>query len=375
MKVLITIPRLDLPGGVASYFNTLQKVLGDDKTYLEVGRTHDENGIGSALRRLSLDYMEFWRELHREHYELVHINPSLLSGSFFRDGLLLILAKLQRKPVLVMFHGWDKAFELTIEHYLLWLFRLVYRHAAAFVVLANDFRDTLMRWTCTQPIFVETTVVDGAAMQYRREVLSANRRASLAFNVLFLARLEKAKGIYEAIDAFAILKQAVPHAQLFIAGDGPDKLSAQDYVKSRRIADVVFMGFVEGREKEEVFLRSHVYLFPSYGEGMPISVLEAMAFGLPVITRPVGGLRDFFEDGRMGFLTESLDPQVFSALIEKLAIHIQEREMMGEYNRRYAESRFAASRVAARVENIYVSVLTGRGVNQTDLSIGQSHHI
>lgn len=372
MKVLITVPRLELPGGVASYFITLRKVLGNDKTYFEIGRTRDEHGIGSTLRRLCLDYIKFWRELRREHYELVHLNPSLLHGSVFRDGLLLLLAKLQRKPVLVMFHGWDKTYERTIERYLLWLFRLVYKQAAAFIVLANEFSDTLKKWTHVPLIFIETTVVDDHVAGDEHDTLCARRRASPVFNVLFLARLEKAKGLYEAIDTFARFKQTVPHAQLIVAGNGPEKASAQNYVRDHKIDDIEFVGFVHDEQKNDVFSRAHVYLFPTYGEGMPTSVLEAMAFGLPIITRPVGGLRDFFEDGRMGFISDSLDPQVFAALIQQLAIDTQKRETMGKYNRHYAETRFAASKVAVRVENIYASISVGGGVNQTNLSGGQT---
>ena len=359
MKVLITVPRLNLPGGVASYFNSLRKELGTDKNYFEIGRTDDENGVLTVLKRVCVDNINFWRELNREKYELVHINPSLLIGSFFRDSLFLLLAWLHRTPVLVMFHGWDKAFERTIERYLLWLFRLVYKRATAFVVLANEFRDTLNRWSCAQLIIVETTVIDDAAVHCDHEILRKNRRASLVFNVLFLARLEKAKGIYEALSAFALLKKEVPHARLIVAGDGPDKVLAEEYAMAQRIGDVEFVGFVTGKQKVDLFSRAHVYILPTYEEGMPTSVLEAMAFGLPVITRPVGGLRDFFEDGRMGYLTQSLDPEVFAALTVKLASNIQQREAIGEYNQLYAEQRFAASKVAARVENIYASIVAG----------------
>lgn len=248
MKVLITVPRLNLPGGVASYFNALRGELGADKSYFEIGRTYDENGVLAVLKRVCLDSINFWRELHREQYELVHINPSLLIGSFFRDSLLLFLAWLHRKPVLVMFHGWDKAFERTIERHLLWLFCLVYKRAAAFVVLANEFRDTLTRWSCAQPIIVETTVIDDAAVHCDLKILRENRRASLVFNVLFLARLEKEKGIYETLRAFVLLRKAVPHARLIVAGDGPDRVLAEKYAMAHEIGDVEFVGFVTDRK-------------------------------------------------------------------------------------------------------------------------------
>ena len=134
------------------------------------------------------------------------------------------------------------------------------------------------------------------------------------FNILFLARIEKAKGIYEALDAYALLKSSHPSASLTIAGDGWDLGGAKRYADSRMLADVFFLGHVEGSAKFASFRSADAYLFPSYTEGLPISVLEAMAYGLPVVTCAVGGLCDFFEDNRMGFITQSHDPQVLASL-------------------------------------------------------------
>jgi glycosyltransferase involved in cell wall biosynthesis len=89
---------------------------------------------------------------------------------------------------------------------------------------------------------------------------------------------------------------------------------------------------------------------------MPNAVLEAMAFGLPVVTRAVGGIRDFFEDGRMGFVTESRDPAVFAGFLARLVADPALRASMGRYNREYARGRFAASVVAARLLEIYAQV-------------------
>jgi len=360
MKVLVTIPSSELVGGVANYFRELRPHLPGEVEYFVVGARDQERGTMHRLARLLEDYGRLISTLQRGHYDLVHINPSLLYGAFLRDGLSLLIAKLHRKPVVVMFHGWDKAFERTIEHHLLWLFRLIYGNAKVFVVLADEFKEKLRRWGCRQPIIVETMIVDDGVMDIPSDALSTKRKDSSTLNVLFLARVEKEKGIYETLDAFATLKEGMPHARLVIAGDGPELLPAMGYARDRGINGIKFLGFVAGKQKEEVFVRGHVYLFPTYGEGMPNSVLEAMAYGLPVITRPVGGLRDFFEDGRMGYLTESLDPKVFAELVGKLAGDMRLRETMGEYNRHYARERFAASKVAARLENIYASVLAVR---------------
>lgn len=83
---------------------------------------------------------------------------------------------------------------------------------------------------------------------------------------------------------------------------------------------------------------------------MPTSVLEAMAFGLPVVTRPVGGLVDFFEDGKMGYLVESLDATDFAEKVLDLIEGIDKARAMSVYNWGYARQHFLASKVAKELE-------------------------
>ena len=89
---------------------------------------------------------------------------------------------------------------------------------------------------------------------------------------------------------------------------------------------------------------------------MPNSVLEAMAFGLPIITRPVGGIADFFENSHHGFITKSRDPSVFANYIEKLISNKVLYKKSSLYNYKYAQENFLASKVAKVLEKIYREV-------------------
>jgi len=104
------------------------------------------------------------------------------------------------------------------------------------------------------------------------------------------------------------------------------------------------------------FLGADLYILPTYHEGMPTTVLEAMAFGLPVITRPVGGLKDFFENNKMGFAIESFDPEDYVQHIEMLINDIGLAQRMSEYNKKYAKEHFLASRIAERLESVLRSI-------------------
>lgn len=354
--MLITVPCLDLPGGVANYYRTLRPHLDSLKTYFEIGARPGQSGRLATFRRLLVDYWGFNRALTGQAIDLVHINPTMDSRSVLRDGLLMLIAKAHGRPVLVYFRGWNPAWEATIRERYRQLFGLVFNRADAIVVLAEEFRRTLRELGITAPISVETTLVDDSAFAASPDSARQLSPAAGAFDVLYLGRLDRGKGLSEAIEAFVRLRMIWPASTLTIAGEGPERSAVETEVRRRGLQGIAFLGHVDGSVKENAFRRSHAYLFTSMAEGMPNSVLEAMAFGLPVVTRPVGGLRDFFEDGRMGFATESVDPSVWAELLGRLARNPELRATMGQYNREFARSRFRASVVAARLMEIYAQV-------------------
>jgi glycosyltransferase involved in cell wall biosynthesis len=354
--VLITVPCLELPGGVANYYRTLRPLLDEDKVYFEVGARPGEGSRWAVLRRLFADYWRFHRELGRQSFDLVHINPSFGLRSVVRDGLLLLIAKAHGRRVLVFFRGWDPACEAVIRARYARLFRLVYGRADAVVVLAREFGRTLHSLGLRAPVTVETTVV--ANSTFDEPAPGARRSADDggACEILYLSRLDHGKGVREAIDAVRLLAERFPPVTLTIAGDGPERAPAEEIVREHGLRGIRFSGHLGDEARAEAFRKADIFLFTSLFEGMPNAVLEAMAHGLPVVTSAVGGVKDFFEDGRMGYVTESHEPSVFAGLLAPLAADPSLRASMGRYNREFARGRFAASVVASRLLDIYAQV-------------------
>jgi glycosyltransferase involved in cell wall biosynthesis len=306
------------------------------------------------------DYWRFWAKVRSTNYDLVHINPSLGREALIRDGFFLMLATAAGRTAVVFFRGWDLELEKRLRQRWLDLFRRTYFRASAFIVLAEEFRHKLIELGCTRPIFLETTTVDDSvfAMQARSETKSQD---TSTFNILFLASVEISKGIYETVQAYRLIKAEFPNVTLTIAGDGVELDNVQAYVATHQIDDVCFAGHVCGHAKQQAFMDADCYLLPSHNEGLPNSVLEAMAYGLPIVTRLVGGLRDLMRNELVGLATESRQPEAFAQLIRILIQDPALRLRMRQHNTDYALRHFKASDVATRLKRIYAKIIERKG--------------
>lgn len=139
-----------------------------------------------------------------------------------------------------------------------------------------------------------------------------------------------------------------PEACMYVVGSGKELRAVETLTRSMN--GIKLLGAKFGEELANCYKDSDIYLLPTHGEGMPTSVLEAMAFGLPVITRPVGGLKDFFEDGKMGYLIEDFDTNEYIEKIVQLMRNEKLYESISSYNYNYAQHRFLASKVARQLE-------------------------
>jgi len=359
MKVLILHPDFGDPGGPAAYYTKLKNRFSLNVDHYLVGRRPEENSLVSKIHRVISDYIRFVLIIRNGRYDLIHVNPSLDSKSFLRDGIFLLLARMQTKRTIVFFRGWQKPFESKLQRRGLWLFRFLYGKVNAFIVLSEAFKKTLRSWGCSQPIYREVTIVeDNDVKGFHIHNVLAERQKSETPRVLFLSRILRDKGVYEVIDAVSILQAKYHKIELVIAGDGDELETVKTYIRSHSMENVTFAGYVRGKEKSLLFRRAHILCFPTHhGEGLPNTIIEAMAFGLPVITRPVGGIVDFFKNEEHGFLTTSKKPEVYADLIERLLLDHELYRKISLYNYNYAQSNFLASHAARRLEKIYRSLL------------------
>lgn len=383
MKILIIRDRPSAGGGIHNYYNAIGKYLGVAPHYTEVGRPYSFYGhrdswrLRLTLPRLCFDWLAALWKIVMVRPKLVFVNPSLDPPTFrslHRDAVNILIARFLRRPVLVFWRGWDNsmcgvpAFPGGNNGRLCRIFKM----AAAHIVLSERFKEDLLRWGFQQPIHVETTVVSDECLAGSAPSPAPEKACT---NLLYLSRVEIAKGVFELLDAYRILKTRNPAYTLTIGGDGPDLEALRDYAKKLELSDVVFTGFLKGQAKVDCYRKGDVFCFLSYTEGMPNAVLEALAMGLPVVSSDAGGLRDILRDGENGFIVPPLktpapkktfDPVAIADAIERLATTPKMRERIAAVNWQYARQRFAAPVVAKRLEAIC------RGVFASQLAVSQS---
>ena len=364
VKILLTVPSLSGKGGVSSYYKAIFPYLKKltKLEYLEIGST-----CGRKLNFI-FDQLFFCKKIKNNSIELVHINPSLYPKNFLRDGFFAWQAKKRKKRLLVFFHGWNRNFENKIDNspVLRKFFWYTFGKADAFIVLASDFKNKLREWGITVPIYLETTAVDDKLLEDFdiQKKLKAFSGGDI-INFLFLARLEKEKGIIETIDIFDILKSKYKKIKLIIAGDGPYKKEVLERInKSPYRDEIKYVGYIKSEEKKEVFKKAPIYVFPTYyGEGLPTSVLEAMCFGCFVVTTDVGGLKDLWKRHKWGIQikTEDVKNRRLLNLINLLQeILIKNKEFIintMKKNYLFGINNFLASKVSLRLKEIYNKII------------------
>lgn len=343
-KILLVVPSFQLMGGVSFHFMGLASHWTSQVKYVTIGmRPHIP-----AVFCLIPDFILYVLKLIFFNPDVVIINPPFYKYTLTRDGIYMQVARLFRKPVVAMFHGCDEAYAQAQEKHANYTIRQ-YNKCAFLYSLGQDFTDSLRRMGITAPILSTSTEVNDELV----EEFDVNIRKGEIRNILYLARLNKFKGIFETIDAFSLLESKYPELVLNICGGCDDKEFEEEvhaYVGKVGLKNVRFHGKVFGEDKIRAFRDNDLYILPTYSEGMATSVLEAMAFGLPVISRPVGGVKDFFQNNKMGWLIESLNPADYA---EKIAFLIQNPLLaleMSRNNYTYAHAHFLASAVAAQFE-------------------------
>ena len=175
--------------------------------------------------------------------------------------------------------------------------------------------------------------------------------------VLFLGRLESAKGIYDLLKAVAALRPEMPDLRLVCAGDG-DRLSVAHYAERLGIAEVVkFTGWVGPSGKRALLESAAVFALPSYDASLPMSLVEAMAAGVPVVASKVGGIPEVVVDGVSGLLVAPGDTATLTRQLRKVILDRAYGAKLGAAARESARLRFSPERALPMLEALYAHAL------------------
>lgn len=358
MKIIIVTPDIKIEGGVAQFINNISRFLTVDYDFFFVGQRKSEYSLFNKVKRIILDYFRFFINMMIKKSDLVHLNPSMNKLSFIRDAFFVIIAKLFKKKCIVFWHGWSNEFfeQVKLKPLLGYLYKFSYKKCELQIVLAEEFKIRLQEISKADRVIVLNTAFNESDMEtYLPEQESI---ITDDFKMLYMSRMEAEKGIYEALEVFNILKKKYRSLKLVYAGNGVELDNIRKKIQDEKIQDVSFTGYIRGDEKYKLLASSGIFLLITYyGEGMPVSILEAMACGLPVITRPVGGIKDFFENGKMGYCLDVKNPEAFAEKIDYLLSNQNILKQISSHNKEYAYKNFTSKATAARLAHIYNSII------------------
>lgn len=275
-----------------------------------------------AVRRLRADLTDF---------DLIHTHG-------FKGNLYGFLASRGRVPMVATNHRFD-----TGRHNL--FDKPVLRRAAAVYAVSDEARDSLISVYGIEDALTIPNGVDPAQFRDLNPTLGLSRPV-----VGMVARLspEKAPGDFLALAA------GVPDATFALVGDGP--LHAD--LEAVAGANVVFAGFRD--DMPGVYASLDVLVQPSYREGMPMTILEAMAAGVPVVATRVGAAADVIEDGVTGMLVDAGDVPALTRAVRCLIDDPTRRAGMGAAARDAVATRFSVDAMAQRYAEHYRRALQGR---------------
>ena len=282
--------------------------------------------------------------------DVVHLNPSFDHKSLLREFSLILISRIAGIPVITQFHGGELGRVKRKEH-LPFYIKLFLRWSSHLIVLTNMQRDPLLASVDADKISVIPNMIKTRAFRH-------NKAESKKFRVLFLSRMEAEKGIFDIYEAIPQILSKHPDLQVSFAGEGKDLQKLKEECRSKPWnGTVVFEGYICDHTKIDFLASGDVFLLPSHHkEGMPYSILEAMASGLPIIATTCGAIPEIIKDGENGFLIPPGRPDLIADRVCRLLSDHKLKERIAENNTLKAKLQFDENIVTRKFSDVYDEV-------------------
>ena len=178
--------------------------------------------------------------------------------------------------------------------------------------------------------------------------------------LIFVGRLAAIKGVAVLLEAFARIRETHPDAALTLVGDGPERKALEALATRLGIAGAVdFAGYLSQTQVADRLSRADIFALPSFAEGVPVVLMEAMASRLPVIAPRVAGVPELVEDGVSGFCVSPGDADMLTARIDALLSDPALRASMGAAGRAKVEAEFDQTAEAAWLKRLIAGAHAG----------------
>lgn len=343
-KVLVIATSRKTRGGITSVVKAHETGPQWRKNHCKWIQTHRD---GCSLRKilyLIIALLEYLILL--PFYDIIHVHVSY-GNSAKRKLIFIRLAKLLHKKIIIHFHP------ATEKH----LFEDKYAKATNKLFSYSDLLIVLSpqweRWinqAFPNNNFKITVLYNPCPIVNR--VFSQRKN-----HILFAGTLNERKGYNRLLEAFSLICKQYSDWKIIFAGNGEIN-KAKELQKKLNIPDsqIEYLGWISGSLKERTFQEASIYCLPSWGEGFPMGILDAWAYGIPVITTPVGGITDVVKNDINGLIFQTYNLHELAACIEKLIKSNDYRNKIVQEADKLVQNEFNIININKQLENIYSSL-------------------
>jgi glycosyltransferase involved in cell wall biosynthesis len=327
-------------GGIAVLMGYLvASPLADRYELVRIATHNDAGQVGKAMRALA-GIGQAATLLAERRVDLVYLHSS--SGpSLLRKAAVAAVARLARRPYVIHINASD--FDGYYRDAPAWersLVRKTLSEAALVIAVSPTWERRLLEIAACRTTSVPNPVPIPA------EPAHLDARPP---RIVCLGRLGDRKGSCTLVRGLAALGPAYGDVRLVLAGDG-DVTAVRDEARRLGVSDRVELpGWIGAEERARTLTAATVFALPSRAEGVPVALLEAMAYGLPAVTSRVGGIPDVFEEPRHGYFVPPDDPEALAERLRTLLNDPLAARQMGGRARADAQRRYATNVVAARI--------------------------
>lgn len=347
-KVLIIGPDYrDHRGGIGAVLSVYSK-------HFEVFNFICTHKSVSIVHRIFIFFISLFRLLLRllidRQIRIVHIHGASY-GSFYRKFIVFIICKIFKKKIIYHIHGAE--FDLFIRRSGIISCKMI-----RYMIEGCDY---LIALSISWKIFFESnftvkeiTILPNIIEPPLRQVQARNT-GKVKF--LFLGRISDRKGIYDLIEVVQKRKDYyLDRMELYVGGDGESDVLC-GLVRENGLSEIVtYKGWIKGKEKDILLNDTDIFILPSYHEGLPVSILEAMSFSKPVISTKVGGIPEIVKNHVNGILINPGDQKELENAIDFFITKPWLIELYGKASLDIVREYFPQA-VIPKIEKIYNSLL------------------